>query len=94
MLVELDQYDISAERGFLCRYDAAAVTLPGDFARARTVAMGLPDSLPSGRIRAILAKDLPDTLTSEDVAKLSDAQTRMAMVHYSFMVQALSLIHI
>ena len=88
MLVELDQYDISAERGFLCRYDAAAVTLPGDFARARTVAMGLPDSLPSGRIRAILAKDLPDTLTSEDVAKLSDAQTRMAMVHYSFMVQA------
>jgi len=87
-LRSLDQYDMSANRGFLCRHDAGAVELSGDFATARQVAMSLPDRLPSGRVRALLLNALPDTITSEDVAALSDAQTRMAMVHYSFMVQA------
>ena len=87
-LRQLDAYDMSAERGFLCRHDAAAVALQGDLAAAASIAMALPDALPSGNIRAILEKSLPDTITHEDVAALSDAQTRMAMVHYSFLVQS------
>ncbi len=87
-LSSLDHYDMSAERGFLCRYEAHKVALTGDFAAARAVAMKLPAILPSGRTRPILERDVPDTITLEDVAHLSDDQARMAMVHYSFMVQA------
>lgn len=84
----LDHYDMSADRGFLCRYQADQITLPGDFAVARAVAMRLPDTLPTGRIREILTGALPDTITEADVAALTEEQARMAMVHYSFMVQA------
>lgn len=87
-LSSLDHYDMSADRGFLCRYDASTISLQGDFAAARSVAMRLPDTLPTGRVRALLERDLPDTITPADVAELSDPQARMAMVHYSFMVQA------
>ncbi len=87
-LRQLDAYDMSADRGFLCRHDAAAVSLKGDLETAASIAMALPDALPSGNIRAILEKSLPDTITHEDVAALSDPQTRMAMVHYSFLVQS------
>ena len=85
-MLTLDQYDMSADRGFLCRHDASAVKLSGEFARVRDVAMRLPDYLPTGRCRDILERDVP-ALNSEHVAALSDAQARMAMVH-------LSLIHI
>ena len=50
--------------------------------------MQLPRLLPTGRVRALLLDKLPDTLTREDVDALDEAQARMAMVHYSFMVQA------
>ena len=86
-MLTLDQYDMSADRGFLCRHDASTVKLSGEFARVRDVAMRLPDYLPTGRCRDILERDVP-ALSSEHVAALSDAQARMAMVHYSFMVQA------
>lgn len=87
-ILALDQYDMSPDGGFLCRHDASAVTLTDDFAAARDVAMRLPDYLPTGRSRLILERDLPDTITDEHVAALSDPEARMAMVHYSFMVQA------
>jgi len=83
----LAEYDMSAERGFLCRHDANEVSLQGDWARAASVAMRLPEFLPSGRVQDYLEQNLPDDL-SQDVSKLSDAEARMAMVHYSFMVQA------
>lgn len=84
----LETYDISADRGFLCKYEAGDVTLSGVFADARQVAMKLPRMLPTGETRALLMAELPDTVTEADVAALDDAQARMAMVHYSFMVQA------
>jgi len=87
-LRQLEYYDMSADRGFLCRHDAATVSLYDDFATVASIAMHLPNTLPSGNIRAILEKNLPDTITPEDVAALSDQQTRMAMVHYSFLVQS------
>lgn len=86
-LQPLDTYDISADRGFLCQYDAATVDLPGDWARARTVAMQLPQLLTTGRVRHLLENRLPN-LTEKEVEQLSETQARAAMVHFSFMVQA------
>ncbi|MEM8984878.1 MAG: indoleamine 2,3-dioxygenase [Pseudomonadota bacterium] len=84
----LADYAISKQRGFLCDYDAGAVTLTGELAVAREVALMLPHWLPSGRVRALLANALPDTDLAETLPTLTDAEARMAMVHYSFMVQA------
>ena len=86
-LETLESYDISAERGFLCGYDAEAVELTGDWVQARDVAMRLPQMLTTGKVRRLLRENLPD-LTEADVAALSEVQARAAMVHYSFMVQS------
>ena len=87
-ILPLESYDISAERGFLCKYEAGEVDLAGAFAEARDVAMKLPQILPTGRTRTLLLDKLPATIRQGDVDALSDAEARMAMVHYSFMVQA------
>lgn len=84
----LSEYDMSSERGYLCRHDASAVQLGGDFAVARDVAMRLPDYLPTNRVRHLLTKHLPDGDIAMQVDGLTDAEARMAMVHYSFMVQS------
>ena len=83
----LEHYDMSAERGFLCRYDAAKVTLSGDWLQAADIAVQLPQILPSGRVRSYLEANLPE-IPASDVDALSEPQARRAMVHYSFMVQS------
>jgi indoleamine 2,3-dioxygenase len=85
-LAALETYGVTAERGFLCPYDAPSVALDGDLAEAREMALRLPEVLPTGAVRAVL-----DTLTvvsPDQIAALSDVQARMAMVHYSFLAQA------
>ncbi|MEM1263914.1 MAG: indoleamine 2,3-dioxygenase [Pseudomonadota bacterium] len=84
----LADYAISKQRGFLCDFDAGAVTLTGELATAREVALALPQWLPTGRIRSLLVDALPDTDLANALPTLADAEVRMAMVHYSFMVQA------
>ena len=84
----LEDYDLSRERGYLCLFDAEDITLDGDLAEARQTAMRLPQTLLTGRVREELTRNLPDTDLSQILPTLSDAQIRMAMVHYSFMVQA------
>ncbi len=89
MVIEaLENYDMSAERGFLCRYDARDVELTGKLAEARDIAMALPEILPSGRVRTLMKANLPEIDIAAEIDPLSDAEMRMAMVHYSFMVQA------
>ena len=85
-MLNLSEYDMSAERGFLCRHNADQVALTGDLARIRQVAMSLPQLLPTGRVRELLVDRLP--LIHLPLADMSDAEARMCMVHYSFMVQA------
>jgi len=85
-LADLDSYGITPERGFLCDFDAAAVTLPDRFAEVRDVARRLPEILPTGQVRAVLER-LP-VLDAEAFADLDDRQARVAMVHYSFLVQS------
>ncbi|WP_371396347.1 indoleamine 2,3-dioxygenase [Fretibacter rubidus] len=88
MIKDLNHYDMSAERGFLCRHNAGDVTLSGDWAVAAKTALALPQILPSGRVRAHLKSHLPDGDIADQVKELTDAQARAAMVHYSFMVQS------
>ena len=85
-MLNLSDYDMSAERGFLCRHDANEVQLSGELAVIREVAMALPDLIPTGRVRDLLIERLP--LVELPLDRLSDAEARMCMVHYSFMVQA------
>ena len=85
-LADLNSYGIIPERGFLCDFDAAAVTLPDRFAEVRDVARRLPEILPTGQVRAVLER-LP-VLDAEAFADLDDRQARVAMVHYSFLVQS------
>lgn len=84
----LVDYDMSAERGFLCRYDAEAVMLSGVWAEAGQIALRLPQVLPTGQVRAYLQRALPEAHQFSDVSALSEGEARMAMVHFSFMVQA------
>ena len=84
----LADYDISAERGFLCRHNAPDVTLLGKLGRVRDTAMALPKTLVTGRARTLMLRNLPDNVEPADIAGLTDAEARMAMVHYSFLVQA------
>ncbi len=86
-LKALDAYDMSADRGFLCRYDADDVDLPGDWAVARAVALHLPQMLTSGRVRQLMTQRLPD-IDESAVEDLTDEMARAAMAHYSFMVQS------
>ena len=84
----LAAYDISADRGFLCAFNADAVTLPDELTAVRDVALTLPSLLPSGRVRALLRVQLPDIDIDALIKVSSDAELRIAMVHYSFLVQA------
>lgn len=85
-MLNLSDYDMSAERGFLCRHDANEVQLSGELAVIREVAMALPDLIPTGRVRDLLIERLP--LVELPLDRMSDTEARMCMVHYSFMVQA------
>ncbi|MFQ6548803.1 hypothetical protein AADZ90_012655 [Aestuariibius sp. 2305UL40-4] len=84
----LDAYDMSAERGFLCQFNAGDISLTGDLATVGDVALSLPSLLPTGRVRALLRDRLPDIDIAAVLQSCGDAEARMAMVHYSFMVQA------
>lgn len=85
-MLNLADYDMSPERGFLCRYNANEVALSDDLKIISAVAMSLPDLLPTRRVRQLLQDRLP--LIDLPLKDMSDAEARMCMVHYSFMVQA------
>ena len=85
-LPDLAAYGMTPERGFLCAFDAAAVELPDALAEARDVAHRLPEILPSGAVREVL--DALPVPPAQAFTNLDEDQARMAMVHYSFLVQA------
>ncbi|MEM7329763.1 MAG: indoleamine 2,3-dioxygenase [Pseudomonadota bacterium] len=85
-MLNLADYDMSPERGFLCRHNANDVVLGDELKIIADVAMRLPDLLPTGRVRQLLRDRLP--VIELPLDKMSDAEARLCMVHYSFMVQA------
>jgi indoleamine 2,3-dioxygenase len=85
-LLQLRDYDISPERGFLSSFEPESIALPDELLPIRTAALDLPRTLPSGRIRELLAR-LPEVQAAK-LEALDEAQRRIAMVHYSFLVQS------
>ena len=85
--MNLADYGLSTERGFLAGFEPAAVTLPAELQPAREMALRLPELIPTGHLRSFL-----ETLAKLDpaafCASASDAELRIAMLHYSFLVQA------
>ncbi len=85
--MKIEDYDITAGRGFLTPYDMDKVKLPAAFAPLQEAGRHLSDYMHTGRLRHFL-----DLLPEADMAgllpTLDDAQRRLLMVHYSFIVQA------
>jgi len=85
-LATLASYGITPDRGFLCPFDADSVALAGDLGEVCELALRLPEILPTGAVRDVLGK--LSVISPAAVADLDEAQARLAMVHYSFLVQA------
>lgn len=83
----LAHFDMTPERGFLTPYDMGEVTLPTPCQPIVEAGRQLSGYLLSGRVRhflnALPPVDMPTLLPG-----LCDAQKRLLMVHYSFIVQA------
>lgn len=85
--MQLADYGLSRTRGFLSSFNPAEVTLPDVLQPVREVALALPRILPTGCVRKHL-EALPPLDLTEFLESASEAEQRIAMLHYSFMVQA------
>lgn len=83
----LSKYDISKERGFLSPFDPEKIQLPQELEIVREAAMALPKTIPSGSVRRHI-ESLPRLDLTDFCASSSLGERRVAMVHYSFLVQA------
>ncbi len=86
-LSKFKEYEITRKLGFLADYDVDDVALPGDLLEIQQVALSLPDLILCGELQNNV-RDLPELDLTEFCKTASDAQVRMAMVHYTFMLQA------
>ncbi|MBO0749723.1 MAG: indoleamine 2,3-dioxygenase [Porphyrobacter sp.] len=85
--MQLSDYGLSRERGFLSPYEIDAIALPSQFEEVKQAAAGLSDLLTSGRVRHWL-EQLADPGLEDWSREAPEEQVRTAMVHYSFLVQA------
>ena len=85
--MKLEDFGLSAERGFLSSYEIDTIELPQGFDEMLDAAASLSGLITSGRVRHFLRQvGHPDM--AYFLASASDEQVRTAMVHYSFLVQA------
>ncbi len=87
MAANLTEYNITPERGFLSNFDSDKTILPNSLLSIRDAAMALPRTILSGHLRQNI-EALPFVDLTDFCASASLAERRMAMVHYSFLVQA------
>lgn len=85
--IRLSDFEVSPNLGFLSPFNPASVELPADFAPIQEMAAELPKILATGLVRARLSS-LPVLDLQEFCSTSTDAQKRVAMVHYSFLVQS------
>lgn len=85
--MELEDYGMSRERGYLSHYEIDEITLPENLAPIVQAAGNLSNLLTSGRVRNFL-DGLPDPEIADWTMTASEELVRTAMVHYSFLVQA------
>lgn len=86
-LKPLSHYGLSAERGFLSSFEADGVQLPPLLEPMAEAAGSLSGLLTTGRVRHWLSA-LPLLDLRQFIAEADEAQVRVAMVRYSFLVQA------
>ena len=85
--MQLSDYGMSRERGFLSPYEIDEVFLPTRFDAVIDTAERLSDLLSTGRVRRWLDR-LPEPNIAQWVLDAPEEQVRTMMVHYSFLVQA------
>lgn len=87
MSLNIEDFDVTAERGFLTPHNMDEVTLPDDFAPLLEAGKNLAGYMSAGCVHDMLER-LPEIDMDKHLGNLSDAQLRMLMVHFSFIVQA------
>jgi indoleamine 2,3-dioxygenase len=85
--MKLEDFGLSAERGYLSSYEIDSVELPDGFDEMLDAAAQLSDIMTTGRARHWL-KQVGHPDMASFLANATDPQVRTAMVHYSFLVQA------
>lgn len=85
--MQLSDYGLSRERGFLSHYEIDEIALPSQFDEVKQAAARLSDLLSSGRVRHWLGQ-VADPRLADWAREAPEEQVRTAMVHYSFLVQA------
>lgn len=85
--MELSDYGMSRERGYLSHYEIDQIELPEVFDPVLEAASNLSALITTGRVRHWL--DMLPELALVDWARTApEEEVRTAMVHYSFLVQA------
>ena len=85
--MELKDYGMSRERGYLSHYEIDEISLPSQFDAIVEAAGKLSGLLTTGRVRHWLDA-LPDPQVEQWARTAPEEEVRTAMVHYSFLVQA------
>ncbi|MCT2558826.1 indoleamine 2,3-dioxygenase [Tsuneonella sp. YG55] len=85
--MEITDYGMSRERGFLSHYEIDEIALPSMFDAVREAAGNLSGLLSTGRVRHWLDQ-LADPGLEDWAREAAEEEVRTAMVHYSFLVQA------
>lgn len=85
--MQLKDYGLTRERGFLSAFEIDEIALPQTFAPIVTAAERLSGLITSGRVRHWLGM-LPDPQIGQWAKDAPEEQVRAAMVRYSFLVQA------
>jgi indoleamine 2,3-dioxygenase len=85
--MQLSDYGMSRERGFLSHYEIDDVFLPTRFDAVIGTAERLTDLLSTGRVRHWLTR-VPEPDIAKWALDAPEEQVRTMMVHYSFLVQA------
>jgi len=85
--MELSDYGMSRERGFLSHYEIDEIALPSMFNEVKQAAGNLSGLLSTGCVRHWLDQ-LGDPGLEDWAREAAEEEVRTAMVHYSFLVQA------
>ena len=85
--MKLSDYDMSASRGFLSHFEIVDIDLPDIFDPVLQAASNLSGLMTTGRVLHWL-EQLPALDLNEWATNAPEEQVRVAMVRYSFLVQA------
>ena len=80
--LDITQFDVSRDRGFLCKYDPATVAMPTELVPLVEAGKWLPEWMATGVVRHYL-KDIPEIDVTSFIESASDEQLRNAMDQFA-----------